>query len=68
LTGNYDNPMSSRSREEREQFDEADVTHGRERLPCGEYVPVTHYRDGSSRVHWGGMGGTTAYDANGEEA
>jgi len=33
----------------------------------GGTVEVTYHNNGRSTVHWGGMGGDTEYDENGEE-
>ena len=33
----------------------------------GGQVAVSRYKDGSSKVHWGGPSGPMSYDKNGEE-
>lgn len=49
------------------RFVDDDAKTTKERGPSGSEHEVTRYSDGSSTVHFGGMGGHVDYDENGEE-
>lgn len=58
------NPISSRPSRDRTEDDVSVRTKERHN---GADIDVTYYKDGSSKVHWGGPCGSTSYDEYGEE-
>lgn len=45
----------------------SDYTRKKVKHNSGAIIEETHYKDGSSTVHWGGPVGDSHYDSNGEE-
>ena len=50
-----------------DQVSPEDQKRRKESNNIGGTVDVTHFSDGSSKVHWGGMGGDANYDEYGRE-
>ena len=55
------------ARRDLESLDRGDYSTAKERTASGSDVEVTRFKDGTSRVNWGGPCGSSCYDANGEE-
>lgn len=63
----YPNNRKPMAHRDIEELDRDDYRTSKEPTPSGDQVEVTRFKDGTSRVNWGGPCGSSCYDANGEE-